>query len=152
MPTIHIPHKPGWVGEFQAFIMRGNVVDLAVGIVVGAAFTNIVQSLVKDLFNPIIGLAIGGIDFSNQFVTLKGPHAATLEEAQKAGAVTLNVGLFVNACIQFLILAFIVFLVVKALSAFQRKKEAEAEVKPTRSELLLGEIRDELRSRGPVAP
>lgn len=151
MPTIQILKKPGWLGEFQAFIMRGNVVDLAVGIVVGAAFTNIVQSLVKDIFNPIIGLAIGGIDFSNYFVTLKGTHAATLDQAQRAGAVTLNVGLFLNAVIQFIILAFIVFLVVKALSAMYRKSETVA--KPTASELLLAEIRDELRAPGrTIAP
>lgn len=145
MPTIPIPRKPSWLGEFQAFIMRGNVIDLAVGIVVGAAFTNIVQSLVKDIFNPIIGLAIGGIDFSNYFVTLKGPHEATLDAATKAGAVTMNVGSFVNAVIQFIILAFIVFLVVKALSALYRKEETKVSV-PTVSETLLAEIRDELRA------
>ena len=90
--ALSIPlRRPGWVGEFQAFIMRGNVVDLAVGIVIGAAFTTIVSSLVKDLINPLIGLGIGGIDFSNLFVTLKGPHLPTVEAAKAAGAVTLNV-------------------------------------------------------------
>src|SRR5215469_873729 len=87
-------HRPGWLGEFQAFIMRGNVVDLAVGIIIGAAFTAIVNSLVKDLFNPLIGLAIGGMDFSNIFVTLKGPSTPTVDAAKQAGAVTLNIGLF----------------------------------------------------------
>ena len=145
MPTIPIPRKPGWLGEFQAFIMRGNVIDLAVGIVVGAAFTNIVQSLVKDIFNPIIGLAVGGIDFSNYFVTLKGPHEQTLDAATKAGAVTMNIGSFVNAVIQFIILAFIVFMVVKALSSLYRKEEKKVAV-PTVSEVLLTEIRDELRA------
>ncbi len=145
MPTIPIPRKPGWLGEFQAFIMRGNVIDLAVGIVVGAAFTNIVQSLVKDIFNPIIGLAVGGIDFSNYFVTLKGPHEQTLDAATRAGAVTMNVGSFVNAVIQFIILAFIVFLVVKSLSALYRKEEKKVSV-PTVTEVLLAEIRDELRT------
>ena len=143
MPTVPIPRRPGWLGEFQAFIMRGNVVDLAVGIVVGAAFTNIVQSLVRDIFNPVIGLAVGGIDVSNYFVTLKGPHEPTLAAAVKAGAVTMNVGSFVNAVIQFVILAFIVFLVVKALSALHRKERAAV---PTVSEVLLAEIRDELRA------
>ncbi len=147
MPTIPIPRKPGWLGEFQAFIMRGNVIDLAVGIVVGAAFTNIVQSLVKDIFNPIIGLAVGGIDFSNYFVTLKGAHEQTLDAATKAGAVTMNVGSFVNAVIQFIILAFIVFLVVKSLSALYRKEEKKIS-EPTVSEILLAEIRDELRASG----
>ena len=148
MPTIPIPRKPGLLGEFQAFIMRGNVIDLAVGIVVGAAFTNIVQSLVRDIFNPVIGLAIGGIDFSNYFVTLKGPHEPTLDAATKAGAVTMNVGSFINAVIQFVILAFIVFMVVKALSALYRKEEKKVAV-PTVSEVLLAEIRDELRTGRP---
>ncbi len=146
MPTIPIPRTPGWLGEFQAFIMRGNVIDLAVGIVVGAAFTNIVQSLVRDIFNPVIGLAVGGVDFSNYFVTLKGPHEPTLDAAAKAGAVTMTIGSFVNAVIQFVILAFIVFLVVKALSALYRKEEKAAV--PTVSEVLLAEIRDELRATG----
>ena len=145
MPTIPIHTNTGWLGEFQSFIMRGNVIDLAVGIVVGAAFTNIVQSLVKDIFNPIIGLAVGGIDFSNYFVTLKGPHEQTLDAATKAGAVTMNIGSFVNAVIQFIILAFIVFMVVKALSSLYRKEEKKVAV-PTVSEVLLTEIRDELRA------
>jgi large conductance mechanosensitive channel len=138
---------PGWIAEFRAFIMRGNVVDLAFGIVIGAAFTGIVNSLVKDLITPLIGLLIGGIDFSNLFVTLKGPHAPTLAEAQKAGAVTLNFGLFLNAVIQFLIVSFAIFWVVKSLSRFQRAKEAAA---PTKTELLLTDIRDTLQSRPPV--
>src|ERR1700733_7955936 len=122
-PPIHI-HAPGWVAEFKAFVMRGNVVDLAVGIIIGAAFTSIVSSLVKDIFTPLIGLLVGGIDFTNIFLTLKGPSAPTLDAAQKAGAVTLNVGLFLNAVIQFLIVAFAIFWVVKALPRFQRREEA----------------------------
>ena len=116
---------------------------------IGAAFTGIVNSLVKDLITPLIGLLIGGIDFSNLFVTLKGPHAATLAEAQKAGAVTLNFGLFLNAVIQFLIVAFAIFWVVKSLSRFQRAKEAPG---PTTTELLLAEIRDSLKARPEVLP
>jgi len=85
--------------------MRGNVVDLAVGIIIGIAFTAVVNSLVKDIFTPIIGLLVGGIDFTNIFVTLKGPSEATLADAQKAGAVTLNFGVFLNAAIQFLMSA-----------------------------------------------
>jgi large conductance mechanosensitive channel len=142
-------HTPGWVAEFKAFVLRGNVVDLAVGIIIGAAFTSIVSSLVKDIFTPLIGLLVGGIDFSNIFVTLKGPSQPTLEAAQKAGAVTLNVGVFLNAVIQFLIVAFAIFWVVKAISRFQRK-EAPAEPKPTRSEELLAEIRDALTARSPA--
>jgi large conductance mechanosensitive channel len=82
--------RPAWIDEFRAFIMRGNVIDLAVGIIIGVAFTGVVNSLVKDIFTPIIGLAVGGIDFTNLFVTLKGPSEPTLADAQKAGAVTLN--------------------------------------------------------------
>lgn len=143
-------HTPGWVTEFKAFILRGNVVDLAVGIIVGAAFTAIVTSLVKDIVTPVIGLIIGGIDFSNLFVTLKGPSQPTLDAAQKAGAVTLNLGLFLNAVIQFVIVAFAIFWVVKAISRFQRK-EAVAEV-PARAEILLQEIRDALVARTPNQP
>ncbi len=144
-PPIPI-RTPGWVSEFKAFIMRGNVVDLAVGIIIGAAFTTIVSSLVKDIFTPLIGLLVGGIDFTNIFITLKGPSQPTLDAAQKAGAVTLNIGVFLNAVIQFLIVAFAIFWVVKALSRFQRK-EAEEAPPPPRSEVLLAEIRDALVKR-----
>ena len=137
---------PGWVEEVRKFVMRGNVVDLAVGIIIGVAFTAIVGSLVKDLFNPLIGLLIGGIDFSNIFVVLKGERLATLEATQKAGGVTLNIGLFVNAVIQFMIVAFAVFWLVKVLSRLQRKEEA-APAAPVRSEVLLAEIRDLLKAR-----
>ena len=138
---------PGWVEEFQKFIMRGNVVDLAVGIIIGAAFTAIVGSVVKDLLNPIIGLLIGGIDFSNIFIVLKGERLATLEATTKAGAVTLNIGLFVNAVIQFAIVAFAVFWLVKALSRMQRKAAAApaTPAAPPRNEVLLEEIRDLLK-------
>ena len=138
---------PGWVEEFQKFIMRGNVVDLAVGIIIGAAFTAIVGSLVKDIFTPIIGLLIGGIDFTNIFIVLKGERLATLEATAKAGSVTLNIGVFLNAVIQFVIVAFAVFWLVKALSRMQRKAEAApaAPAKPPRNEVLLEEIRDLLK-------
>src|ERR1700719_2886562 len=98
-----IIRRPAWIDEFRAFIMRGNVVDLAVGIIIGVAFTAVVNSLVKDIFTPLIGLLVGGIDFTNLFVTLSGPSQPTLADAQKAGAVTLNIGVFLNAVIQFLI-------------------------------------------------
>ena len=135
---------PGWVEEFQKFIMRGNVVDLAVGIIIGAAFTAIVGSLVKDIFTPIIGLLIGGIDFTNIFIVLKGERLATLEATAKAGSVTLNIGVFLNAVIQFVIVAFAVFWLVKMLSRMQRKAEA-APAMPPRNEVLLEEIRDLLK-------
>ncbi len=132
--------------EFKKFALRGNVVDLAVGIIIGAAFTTIVNSLVKDLFTPVLGLLLGGIDFSNLFITLKGTHEATLDAAQKAGAVTLNVGLFLNAVISFLIVSFAIFWVVKALARFKAKDEEKAAAL-TKSEETLIEIRDLLASQ-----
>ncbi len=152
MPPLNIG-KPSWIDEFRTFIMRGNVVDLAVGVVIGAAFTGIVGSVIKDLFNPLIGLLLGGIDFSNIFIALKGPTAPTLEAAKAAGAVTLNVGLFINAVIQFLIIAFAVFWLVKAVSMLQRTKEAApaAPAAPSKSEMLLTEIRDLLAGQAPKA-
>jgi len=140
--------KPGWIGDFQAFIMRGNVVDLAVGIIIGAAFTSIVQSLVKDVFNPVIGLLTGGVDFSELFLTIKGPSEPTLAAAKQAGAVTVNYGLFVNAVIQFLIVAFVVFWLVRAMQRFMRQQEEEptAAPPPSASEVLLAEIRDLLKN------
>jgi len=145
-----LPKKPGWIGDFQAFIMRGNVVDLAVGIIIGAAFTTIVQSLVKDVFNPVIGLLTGGVDFSDLFVTIKGPHTASLAAAKAAGAITINYGLFLNAVIQFLIVAFVVFWLVRAMSRFVSKAE-EAPTAPTASEVLLAEIRDLLAQQSAPA-
>ena len=141
--------RPGWVDEFSAFIMRGNVVDLAVGIIIGVAFTSVVNSLVKDIFTPIIGLIVGGIDFTNIFVTLKGPSESTLADAQKAGAVTLNFGVFLNAVIQFLIVSFAVFWMIKVLTRLHvRQEEAPAQPPPPpRSEILLEEIRDLLAER-----
>ena len=141
-PPIHIT-TPGWISEFKTFILRGNVVDLAVGIIIGAAFTTIVNSLVKDIFTPLIGLLVGGIDFTNIFITLRGPSQPTLDAAQKAGAATLNIGLFLNAVIQFLIVGFAIFWVVKAVSRLQ-KRDAFAAPAPTKSEQLLAEIRDAL--------
>ena len=139
MPAIPVK-KPGWVDEFRAFVMRGNVVDLAVGIVIGAAFTGIVNSLVKDIINPLIGLLIGGIDFTNVFVTLRGKVFPTLAAAQHAGAVTLNVGVFVNAIIQFLIVAFAIFWVVKAIAKLH-KPPPPAPPGPKAEDILI-EIRD----------
>ncbi len=149
-PPVRLPRAPGWISEFRAFIMRGNVVDLAVGIIIGAAFTGVVTSLVKDVFTPVLGLALGGVDFSNLFVTLKGDLAATLDAAQKAGAVTVNVGLFLNAVISFLIISFAVFWLVKAMSRFQAKA-AEEPAALSKTEETLIEIRD-LLAHAPQAP
>jgi len=142
-------HRPGWIDEFKAFIMRGNVVDLAVGIIIGVAFTAVVNSLVKDIFTPLIGMLVGGIDFTNIFVTLKGQSAPTLADAQKAGAVTLNFGVFLNAVIQFLIVSFAVFWMIKVLTRLHIREEAAPAPPPPppRSEVLLEEIRDLLAAR-----
>lgn len=136
--------------EFREFIARGNVLDLAVGVVIGAAFGRIVDSFVKDLLNPLIGL-IGGANFDRLFIVLRGGGGgpfATPEEAQAAGAVTLNYGMFITATINFLIVAFALFLVVKAANQMRRKQEAEPEATPTPPDVaLLAEIRDLLKSR-----
>ena len=140
------PQPPSWVNDFKKFIMRGNVVDLAVGIIIGAAFTSVVGSLVKDVITPIIGLLTGGIDFSNIFITLKGGHFDTLAEAQKAGVPTMNVGLFLNAIIQFLIVSFAVFWMVRVLTHLKVREDA-APAGPTKTEALLGEIRDLMKEK-----
>lgn len=136
--------------EFKKFAMRGNVIDLAVGIIIGAAFTAIVNSLVNDLLMPPLGLAIGGIDFSDFFITLKGAGSySTLEQAKAAGAVTLNYGLFLNSIIKFLIVAFAVFILVKQINRLQRS-EAEKPAPPApppQDVVLLTEIRDILKAR-----
>ena len=139
------PKTPSWVAEFRKFIMRGNVVDLAVGLIIGVAFTGVVSSLVKDVFNPFLGLLTGGLDFSNFFIPLNGQHYANLADAQKAGAATVNIGLFINAIIQFLIVSFAIFWVVKALTKLSVRQDVVAA--PTKSEVLLTEIRDLLKAR-----
>jgi large conductance mechanosensitive channel len=120
--------------EFKKFAMRGNVVDMAVGIIIGGAFGTIVKSLVSDVIMPPVGLLLGGVDFADWFITLKegataGPYA-TVAAAKEAGAVTLNAGLFINSMISFLIVAFAVFLLIKGMNSLQKKQE-EAPAKPT---------------------
>jgi large conductance mechanosensitive channel len=114
--------------EFKEFAMRGNVVDMAVGIVIGAAFATIVKSLVADVIMPPIGLILGGVDFSNLFLVIREGAAAgpfsTLADAQKAGAVTINYGLFANTVISFLIIALAIFMVVKGMNSLKKKEEA----------------------------
>ena len=141
---------PNWLQEFRNFIMRGSVVDLAVGIIIGAAFTGVVNSLVKDVFNPILGLVVGGVDFSNVFFALNGQHFDSLADAQRAGAPTLNLGLFINAIINFLIIGFAIFWVVKALTRLHLREEAKSG--PTKSEALLTEIRDILKDGNVTHP
>ena len=144
------PKTPNWVTEFKAFIMRGNVIDLAVGIVIGAAFTAIVSSLVKDLITPIIGLMVGGVDFSNIFITLTGPSQPTLDAAKAAGAVTLNVGLFLNACFSFLIVSFAIFWVVKLVNRISAKPKDDGPPELTTTEETLIQIRDLLAQQKQV--
>lgn len=140
--------------EFKAFAMRGNVVDLAVGFILGGAFSTIVTSFVNDILMPPIGLALGGVDFSNLFLALDGEAYASLAAAREAGAATINYGLFINAVISFVIIAFALFLLVRAmnrLAAAGKAEEAEAEkpeapAKPA-DVALLEEIRDLLAAR-----
>lgn len=127
----------GFMAEFKKFIMRGNVIDLAVGVIVGGAFQAIVKSLVDDLVMPVISLATKGLDFSKLFVALDGQEYATLEAAQEAGAAVLSYGNFISAVINFLIMAFVVFCLVKAINAVAdkaKKKEEEAPAAPTTKE------------------
>ncbi|MCF8467866.1 MAG: large-conductance mechanosensitive channel protein MscL [Sneathiella sp.] len=135
--------------EFKEFAMRGNVVDMAVGIIIGAAFGTIVKSLVDDVIMPPIGLLLGGVDFTNFFLTLSGGDYPTLEAAKAAGAVALNYGAFVNTIISFLIVAFAVFLLIKQVNRFTKKEEEapKAPPPPPREEVLLEEIRDLLKSQ-----
>jgi len=130
----------GFVKEFKAFAMRGNVMDMAVGIVIGVAFGKIVSSLVNDVIMPPVGVLMGGVDFSHLAVTLKAA-------AGSEPAVTLKYGMLINTVIDFLIVAFAIFLVVKGMNALKRKQEAVPAAPPVQ-EMLLREIRDILRSKG----
>lgn len=122
----------GFIAEFKKFIMRGNVIDLAVGVIIGGAFQSIVKSLVDDIFMPIISLATKGIDFSNWFIALDGNKYGTLAQAQEAGAAAISYGNFISAVINFIIMAFIIFLFVKAINTLAEKtKKAEEPAAPT---------------------
>ena len=137
----------GLVAEFREFAVKGNVLDLAVGVIIGAAFGKIVTSLVDDVLMPVIGRITGPVQFSDKFLDLSGTNPASLDAAKKAGAATLNYGAFINNVINFLIVAFCVFLIVKAVNRFKRKPTevvSKDPVEPTREELLLAEIRDAL--------
>jgi large conductance mechanosensitive channel len=139
--------------EFRDFALKGNVIDLAVGVIIGAAFSAIVSSLVDDVFMPIIGLVLAGIDFSNLFIALLPPEGATyptIAAAKAAGVATLNYGLFINATVKFAIVAFVLFLVVKGINRLKRKEAVapSAPPAPTTEEKLLAEIRDLLKARG----
>ncbi len=133
--------------EFKKFAMRGNVLDLAVGVIIGASFTGIVTSLVNDIIMPPIGLALGGVDFSNFFFVIKGDRAVdTLAAAKAAKAVTINYGLFVNAVINFAIVAFVLFLLIRQINKLTPKPAPAPET--PEDVLLLRQIRDSLKARG----
>jgi large conductance mechanosensitive channel len=136
--------------EFKKFAMRGNVIDLAVGVIIGASFTGIVNSLVKDVIMPPIGLALGGVDFANFFFVIKGDRAVdTLTAATAAKDVTINYGLFINAIINFLIVAFVLFVLIRQMNKLVAPSPStEAAPPPTEEILLLREIRDSLKARG----
>jgi len=140
------------MSEFREFAVKGNVVDMAVGIVIGGAFGTIVKSLVDDIIMPPIGLLLGGVDFSSIMTVLKGdgPYASP-QAAAEAGAVTINWGLFINSLISFLIVAWALFMVIKAINRlktqFEEKKEEEEAAAPPRQEVLLEEIRDLLAKK-----
>ena len=119
--------------EFREFAMRGNVVDMAVGIIIGAAFGKIVSSLVKDIIMPPIGLLMGNVDFTNLFVNLSDKEFASLADAQKAGAATVNYGVFINTVLDFIIVAFAIFIVIRGMNRLKRKEE-EAPAEPTTKE------------------
>ena len=138
--------------QFRDFALRGNVVDLAVGVIIGAAFGGVVTSLVNDVIMPPIGLLVGGVDFANLFVVLKeGANAAapypSVAAAKAAGAVTLNLGIFLNTVINFTIIAAAIFMLVSGMQRLRRKEEVKPTAEPPRQEVLLTEIRDLLKSR-----
>ncbi len=133
------------IQEFKEFIQRGNVVDLAVGVVIGGAFGKIVASFVEDVLMPPIGLMLGGGDFSNLFINLSGKDFPSVAAAKAAGAPTLNYGIFINNIIFFLIVAFAIFMMVKAVNRLQKPAAAPPPAGPTKDQQLLTEIRDLLK-------
>jgi large conductance mechanosensitive channel len=139
--------------EFREFAVKGNVLDMAVGIIIGAAFGTVVKSLVADVIMPPIGMLLGGVDFTNLFITIEpgampGPYE-TLTAAQEAGAVTVNYGVFINEIVAFTIVAFAVFMLVRSFNRLKRQEEEApaAPPEPSKEEVLLGEIRDLLKAR-----
>ena len=139
--------------EFKDFAVKGNVVDMGVGIVIGAAFTTIVKSFVSDIVNPVVGIFTGGIDFSKLFINLSGQEVTTLAEAQEKGLAVITYGNFINALIAFLIVAWILFLVIRSINKMKKEEEEapaepEPDPEPSAEEKLLTEIRDLLAKQG----
>ena len=133
------------IQEFKEFAIKGNMVDLAVAVIIGGAFGKIVDSLVKDVVMPVVGLFLGGVDFRNLFITLGSGSYATLAEAEKAGAAVLKYGVFLQTLVDFLIIAWIVFIAIKAINRMKRAEPAPAPAAPPEDVVLLREIRDALR-------
>ena len=135
--------------EFKEFAMRGNVIDMAVGIIIGAAFGKIISSFVADILMPPIGLLLGNVDFSELYINLTAQQYATLAEAKEAGAATINYGLWLNTVVDFTIVAFAIFLVIQQMNKLKKKEEAAPAPPPAPSKeaLLLAEIRDLLKAR-----
>ena len=140
--------------EFRDFAIKGNMLDLAIGVIIGAAFGAIVSSIVDDIFMPVIGLILGRIDFSNLFVVLNNPNnvaVTSLAAAKTAGVATLNIGLFLNALVKFLIVAWVLFMVVKGINLMKRRAAEDpappVPAPPSKEEVLLTEIRDAIKSQ-----
>ncbi|MCL4780219.1 MAG: large conductance mechanosensitive channel protein MscL [Gammaproteobacteria bacterium] len=133
--------------EFKAFALRGNVMDLAVGVIIGAAFGKIVASMTNDVIMPVVGLMLGKVDFSQLFITLSGADYATLQEAVDAGAPVLKYGVFMNSVLDFVILAFIIFMMVRAMNKLKKAEPPPPPAGPTPDQVLLTEIRDALKNR-----
>lgn len=134
-----------FIREFKEFAMRGNVIDLAVGVIIGGAFGKIVESLVKDIVMPLVGLLIGGVDFNYLYLNLGSGHYDSIEAAERAGAPLLKYGAFINTTINFIIIAFAIFVAVKAVNRLKRSAQPPAAV--SEDVVLLREIRDLLKSR-----
>jgi large conductance mechanosensitive channel len=137
--------EPIMLKEFKEFISKGNVLDMAVGVIIGAAFGKIIASFTNDVIMPPIGLLFGKVDFSNLFINLSGKQAETLAAAKAAGLPTINYGLFFNTIIDFLIVGFVIFVVVKQANRMKREAPVPAPAAPTKDQQLLTEIRDLLR-------
>lgn len=137
--------------EFKTFAMRGNVVDMAVGVIIGGAFGAIVSALVSDILMPVVGVATGGVNFKDQFVALDGKTYATMDLAKQEGVATLNYGSVIDATIKFIVVAFVLFMVIKGMNAAKKKEEAApapaAPAEPPAQEKLLAEIRDLLKKQ-----
>ena len=150
MPAVGTTKGKDMLNEFKKFAMRGNVVDMAVGIIIGGAFGTIVKSLVNDVIMPPIGLMMGNVDFSQLFINLTDQNFDSLAAAQEAGAATINYGMFINSVVNFLIVAFSIFMVIKGMNSMKKKEEEKPAEPPKKSDevLLLEEIRDSLKNRG----